>query len=129
MIYIIWFFYSLDEEVRPTASVTPPRPIARSRGTPRPPRHNLDLDDDYNSSNESKDGTEWSEIEERNHSYIKYIYIYRFQSYIYFKHCLPKKSQPSDYMKLFFTPLLLNMFVKYTRMYAQQYLKINAQRL
>lgn len=105
------------------------RPIqirGRPRGRPRRPSM-ANSDDGNSSGNDSEDGTGWVNVEEGND--VGHNHNFAFSELPGVKHCPPPNSSPAEYFKLFFTTALLDIFVKYTNMYAEQFIANNIHTL
>lgn len=91
-----------------------PIPTTRPRGRPR-----TVIPDDDSSDDESG----WIEVSEENDP--GYPDNFSCNDNPSVKHCPNRNSPPVSYFYLFFTPVLLDMFVKYTNLYADNYLRRN----
>ncbi|KAG8278069.1 hypothetical protein J6590_028894 [Homalodisca vitripennis] len=89
-------------------------PQPRARGRPRT------VIPDSSDENSDEDGSGWIEVNEENDPGYENFSCSDRPSV---KHCPNRNSPPVSYFNLFFTPVILDMFVKYTNLYANSYLR------
>lgn len=107
-----------DNDVTPRVTNASRSFPVRSRG--RPPQTASLVTDN---SSDSENGNGWAEVGENNDP--GYTHNFGFQELPGLKHCPPRNSSPVTYFRLFFTTAILENFVKYTNLYADQFIFAN----